>query len=191
MSDVTAPLTDDEILAMRRLLDANTTPERERELNRRARELEEAERRAEYEREIAASMERAARDPIAQELFRKARAQAEADHRAEIAKLREEAKLDTAAIAADKLRQGWELGMWVCRDCGVHTARIKRLAQGGIFLCEACHAKHRLRCDVCGAHDDRSIPTDFCPGDARFRCPKCLAAYAAQPLPKPHLVAGR
>ena len=39
MIDVTA-LTDDEILAMRRLLDANSTKERERELNRRAREIE-------------------------------------------------------------------------------------------------------------------------------------------------------
>ena len=183
-----ATLTDSEVVALRDVLRASRDPQELAEIEARSREIEERERRAQHDQEIAESAARAARDPIAQELFRKAAEQAKADAAAEIAQLRTEARLDIEAQVAEKRAQGFRSSLNPCRDCGVQAFQIKQVGLTHVTYCLACHARHRLRCDVCGAHDDKSIPTSWCPGDQTFRCPTCLEDYASQPLPKPRFL---
>lgn len=190
MTDV-ATLSDGEIIALRDVLAAARNPQQLAEIEARAREIEERETRAAYEREIAASMERAARDPIAQELFRNAREQAKADRDAEIAQLRRDARLDIEGEIAAKRKVGLMSDLNPCRDCGLKPFSMKQVGFSNVSFCQRCHALHRLRCDICGDKSDKAIPTSWCPADQQFRCPRCLEEFASQPLPKPFLVPGR
>jgi hypothetical protein len=187
----TPQLTDDELLAMRRLLDANSTPERNAALDARVREQAEAERLAAYNAGFAASAERAARDPNAQALFAKAREQAKADRAAELAKLRTEADIDTEADVEAALRQGFRSNLTPCARCGRAPLRMRWLGAGAYPMCLSCHARGRLHCEQCGTTKDSALPTSWCPADQRFRCPKCLEDFGSRPLPKPRFVVPR
>jgi hypothetical protein len=182
MSDA-APLTDDEILAMRRLLAANTTPERDRELNRRARELEAAERRAAYEREIAESEARAARDPASIAARAKAAEDAKAAHAAEVAQLRFEAKLDIAADVDATRKVGIVSDPVRCRDCGLKPLSMKQVGFTNVSFCVRCHALSAAMSAVPAM--TRASRPSWRPADGQFRCPQCLEEFASKPLPKP------
>jgi hypothetical protein len=117
------------------------------------------------------------------------RKQAKADRENMLRNLLEEATTDTAAMVDKARREGLGMSMLLpCHDCGLQAFRIKLVGTANVPFCLACHAKRRLRCDSCGGHSDKHIPTEYCPGDQHFRCPECLAEYASKPLPKPRFL---
>lgn len=178
-------LTAEQAAGVLEMLATYDSPSKRAELQRLAAEQQAAEARAEYERTIAESAARAAADPNAQELFRKAAEQAKQDRENMLRNLREEASSDTAAMVETARREGLGMSMLLpFHDCGQKAFRIKLVGTANVPYCLSCHAKRRLRCDSCGGHSDKHIPTEYCPGDQQFRCPECLAEYASKPLPK-------
>jgi hypothetical protein len=134
---------------------------------------------AEYSAKIAERAAREAADPALQRTRREdaleAQRKQEHNRRIEIADLEAMAKKDPRILAQPHLDLG-ETAFHRCFECRVPAFEAKQVGGLGV-LCLPCHARHRLKCDACGAH--KGVLTKWCT-DFKWRCEPCAAEYLAQ-----------
>jgi hypothetical protein len=149
----------------------------------RARRAASGEGRAEadaaaYAATIAEREAREAADPELQRSRREAaleaQRRAEQERATELAELEALAKRDPRVLAQPRLDNG-ETATYRCSEC--HVPIFEGRLTGLAVLCGPHYAKHRLKCDVCGAGEG-VLTTRF--RDRKWRCDTCAAAHVAQ-----------
>jgi hypothetical protein len=135
---------------------------------------------AAYRERVAEREAREAADPELQRSRHAAALEAEhkreAERKTELADLEALAKLDPRTLAQPHLEQG-ETAIHRCLECRVPAFDAKLIGSLGMLLCLPCHARHRLKCDVCGA--GKGVLANWCT-DFKWRCDTCAAEYLAK-----------